>query len=99
MEIEVSRYEKKDGVHTFYLVIPSLNVKTYAAFDGVELRLNPKIHQIKALVDVRIKDGIYDMLAFTQEKNIIKFIAEHIDVEDIYLKMLVIMMEPKLGEL
>ena len=97
MNIEVYKYEKIRGVHTFYLVIPDLNVKTYIAFDQTELRMNPKIHQIKTLFKIRIENGILDMLEFIQEREITKFIVEHIETEDIFLKMLVMVMEPSLA--
>jgi len=99
MNIEVYKYEKEKGTYTFYLAIPDLNVKTHMVFDRQELLMCPGIHQLKALFESRIKDAIYWMLEYIQEKKITEFIADHIDREDIFLKMLVVMMEPKLGKI
>jgi len=99
MNIEVYKYEKEKETYIFYLAIPELNVKTHMTFDRQELLMCPGIHQLKILFEARIKDAIYYMLNSIQDKKIIEFIADHIEMEDIFLKMLVVMMEPKLGKI
>lgn len=96
MDVEVSEYEKKAGIHYFWLTIPKLSVKGYTAFYDRELKQAVKIEQIINLFKVRVEDAVWDMLYIAKEKNEsftfdeTKPAREFVDIDDILVKMLIV---------